>query len=198
MFEVAAGTNSITTRADQGFRGGSVSSPSLIEDGHGNFFGITGGTLFEVAAGSSTFTTACLQPTKSGQSQQPDRGQPRQFLCGTDESNGTVFEVAAGNNTTNILANFPDVVLNHVEDNPKPTSLIGDNNGNLFGTTNVGGAEIIMARCSRYRRALTSGPARAQITCGAIPLIGRATPLPACEIPIFFIPQRYPAADHRQ
>ena len=90
VFEVAAGSGTITTLAS--FNGTNGGSPyaGLVEDSSGNLFGTTtlggannDGTVFEIAAGSGTITTlASFNGTNTGQCprRRPGRGQQRQPL----------------------------------------------------------------------------------------------------------------------
>ena len=89
MFEVAAGSGTITTLAS--FNGTNGANPygGLVEDSSGNLFGTTDyggasgdGTVFEVAAGSGTITTlASFNGTNGAYPYgRPGRGQQRQSL----------------------------------------------------------------------------------------------------------------------
>src|SRR5262249_12565166 len=98
----------------------------------------------EVAAGSNTITTlASFDKINTG-------GQPPPLGGGIEDSNGnlygttssggsrnvgTVFELAAGSNTITALA-----TINNTNAESPGSALTFDNNGDLFGTTVVGGA----------------------------------------------------------
>jgi uncharacterized repeat protein (TIGR03803 family) len=121
----------------------------LISDGNGNLFGITqhGGTFgvgsaFELAGPNQTFSSLVSFDTNLG-------GSPKASLtldgndnlfgttsAGGTYNYGTVFEIPASAPTTiNTLVNF----LGGNGANPLGPLFI-DSSGNLFGTTNMGGA----------------------------------------------------------
>ena len=67
VFEIAAGSNAITTLASFNGSDGFDPNSSLVIDGQGNLYGTTEssgaqgtGTVFEIAAGSGTVTTLAL------------------------------------------------------------------------------------------------------------------------------------------
>ena len=148
MFEVAAGTHTLTTLAT--FTGTNGANPyaGLVEDSSGNLFGTTyyggasnDGTVFEVAAGTHTLTTLVTFTGTNGAN--PDAGLVEDTsgnLFGTTASggasnDGTVFEVAAGTHTLTTLATFTGT------NGGEPyAGLVEDSSGNLFGTTYNGGA----------------------------------------------------------
>jgi uncharacterized repeat protein (TIGR03803 family) len=148
VFEVAAGSNTITTLAS--FDGSNGADPvgGLVLDGNGDLFGTTleggdnsQGTVFEVAAGSNTITTLASFDGSNGAF--PEAGvilDGNGNLLGTTSSvgangDGTVFEVAARSNTITTLASFDG------SNGADPVGgLVVDPRGNLFGTTSGGGA----------------------------------------------------------
>jgi uncharacterized repeat protein (TIGR03803 family) len=97
IFEIAAGTNSITTLATFNGTNGSEPHSGLIEDAAGDLFGTT------------------------------NLGGPNNY--------GVVFEVPAGSGTITTVATFNGT--DGIDPNP---GLISDSAGNLYGTTNSGGA----------------------------------------------------------
>ena len=108
VFEVASGSEIITTLAT--FTGDNGSGPNgdLIEDSNGNLFGTTSaggpsgdGTVFEVAQGSGTITTLASFNSNNGYNPQGGLVQDSHGnLFGTTSwggpsDDGTVFEVAS-------------------------------------------------------------------------------------------------------
>jgi len=148
VFELAAGSNTITTLVSFDGTNGAYPSAGLIMDGSGNLYGTTYGgcgvgygTVFEVAAGSNTMTTLASFNWDNGSS--PYAGLTMDGsgnLYGTTagggaNGEGTVFEVAAGSNAITTLASFDGT------DGGYPYGgLIMDGSGNLYGTTYHGGA----------------------------------------------------------
>ena len=148
VFEVVAGSGTITTLATFNGPNGNQPLAGLIEDSHGNLFGTTAygglfgdGTVFELATGSSIITTlASFQNGANGAF--PLAGLIEDSsgnLFGTAQSggatgDGTVFELATGSSITTTLASF------HGAHGTTPKAgLIEDSHGNLFGTTAYGG-----------------------------------------------------------
>src|SRR5262249_32275419 len=147
VFEVAAGSGSITTLASFNGANGSTPGAGLIEDSRGNLFGTTfgggtsgDGTVFEVMAGSGTITT--LASFNGANGANPLGGLIEDSsgnLFGTTSGGitngaGTVFEVAAGSGAITTLAAF-----NGANGANPGAGLIEDSKGNLFGTTAQGG-----------------------------------------------------------
>jgi uncharacterized repeat protein (TIGR03803 family) len=127
---------------------GATSTAGLVEDSHGNLFGVTGsggasgfGTVFEVASGSGTITTIATFNGANGAN--PCAGLIEDSsgnLFGTAYQGGangagTVFEVIAGSGTITTLATF-----NGTNGANPCAGLVEDSSGNLFGTTQAGGA----------------------------------------------------------
>ncbi len=156
VFEVAAGSSTITSVAS--FSGHDQPGPEadLIVDSKGNLFGTTPGefrsglgggqaysgigTVFKVAAGSGAITTVAAFAGFVGS---PNHGlleDAKGNFFGTAEDGGTadegaIWELAAGSNTITLLASFTGV-----NGNTPSSNLVEDSNGNLFGTTTLGGA----------------------------------------------------------
>jgi uncharacterized repeat protein (TIGR03803 family) len=147
VFEVAAGSGTITTLA--AFNGTNAANPhgGLVMDSAGNLYGTTAsggdayGTVFEVAAGSGTPTTLASFTGSNGA--HPLAGLVMDGsgnLYGTTDIGGalgygTVFELAHGSSTITILASFNGT------DGANPfDGLVLDSSGNLYGTTEAGGA----------------------------------------------------------
>ena len=148
MFEVAAGSGTITTLASFDMPTGQLPIAGLVEDSSGNLFGTTeaggtngDGTVFEVAAGSGAVTTLASFNGTDGAN--PYAGLIEDSsgnLFGTTYSGGssgygTVFEVTAGSGTITDLASF-----NGSNGESPEAGLVEDSSGNLFGTTYGGGA----------------------------------------------------------
>jgi uncharacterized repeat protein (TIGR03803 family) len=147
VFEVAAGSGAITTLASFNGTNGAVPLGGVIEDSGGNLFGTVAGgansdgTVFEVVAGSGAITTLATFNGTNGAG--PSGGVIEDSsgnLFGTTQGGGanaagTVFEVPAGSGTITTLASF-----NGANGSDSSTGVIQDSSGNLFGTTESGGA----------------------------------------------------------
>jgi uncharacterized repeat protein (TIGR03803 family) len=160
VFEIVHGTNAISTLAvfaDEPHDGGAVGQfPSgVILDSAGNLYGTTAGggklgqngegTVFELAHGSSeiTFLALFTDPDSIGDS--PIAGLTLDGagnLFGTarggENGDGTIFEIAHGTNTISLLASFDGT--NGSIGPGRSAAPILDASGNLFGTTQQGGA----------------------------------------------------------
>jgi len=149
VFEVAAGTDAITTLAtfDSTNNNGEAPYTGLVEDSSGNLFGTTyfggangDGTVFEVPAGSGTITTLANFNGTNGANPYAglvEDGSGNLFGttgAGGSSGDGTVFEVQAGSGTITTLANF-----NGTNGANPYAGLVEDGSGNLFGTTSGGG-----------------------------------------------------------
>ena len=147
VFEVAAGTNTLTTLVNFNGDDGAYPHADLIEDSSGNFFGTTvqggaygDGTVFELTAGTNTLTTLVSFNNTNGAN--PSGGlieDSNGNLFGTTEwggayGDGTVFELTAGTNTLTTLATFNNT------NGTFPVGLSEDSSGNFFGMTQYGGA----------------------------------------------------------
>ena len=95
VFELAAGSGTITTLASFNGANGQDPNVGLIEDASGNLFGVAGGggdasndgTVFEVAAGSHAITTLALL-------QRHQRGQPDAAAL-IEDGSGNLFGTTA-------------------------------------------------------------------------------------------------------
>ena len=148
IFEVASGTNNLTTLAT--FNGANGMSPqsSLLLDSSGNLFGTANsggangdGTIFEIAAGSSSVTTLVDFNGTNGST--PSGGlifDSAGNLYGTTSAggagnnDGTIFQLPAGAHAVTTLYSFAGAD----GANPRAT-LLADATGALFGTTAAGG-----------------------------------------------------------
>jgi uncharacterized repeat protein (TIGR03803 family) len=147
VYEVAAGSGTITTIASFTSLSGYNTETGLVMDASGNLYGTTPqgganfeGTVFEVAAGSSTVTP--LASFTSGNFNQGSSGvviDAHGNLYGTTyeggtNSQGSVFEVVHNSGAITTLASFGSSTGTY------PSSgLVMDSAGNLFGTTSRGG-----------------------------------------------------------
>ncbi|MBV8235777.1 MAG: hypothetical protein JO075_08755, partial [Acidimicrobiia bacterium] len=119
VFELAAGSGTITTLASFNGANGAYPEAGLIMDAQGNLYGTTSnggatnsGTVFELAAGSGTITT--LASFNGANGAYPEAGltlDAQGNLYGTTygggaNGHGTVFELAAGSGTIATLASF--------------------------------------------------------------------------------------------
>jgi uncharacterized repeat protein (TIGR03803 family) len=148
VFELAAGSGTITTLASFNGTNGAILLPGgLTADSGGNLYGTTAlggtnhnGTVFELAAGSGTITTIALFGGTNGAN--PDGGLVADAsgnLFGTTSSggafgHGTVFELTAGSHALTTLASF-----NGANGAVPIGNLIADSTGNLYGATSGGG-----------------------------------------------------------
>jgi uncharacterized repeat protein (TIGR03803 family) len=143
VFEIAAGTSTLTTIVNfSGNLNGRFPVGTVTLDSSGNVYGTTDSTAFEIAAGTNQLTTlATFTGTANGSS--PYAGvtfDSSGNLYGTTyfggaNNDGTVFEIAASTNALTTLVTFNGA--NGV--NPK-AGLTLDSSGNLYGTTEYGGA----------------------------------------------------------
>ncbi len=147
VFEVAAGSGTITTLAAFNGTNGAYPFGDLLMDSRGNLYGTTEGdgvssygTVFEILHGSSAITTLASFP--GGNEQAPEAGlimDGQGNLYGTATGNGSgggaVFELPAGSNTITTLATF-----NGSNGSLPLGKLLLDSHGDLFGTTARGGA----------------------------------------------------------
>jgi uncharacterized repeat protein (TIGR03803 family) len=153
VFEVANGSNTVTTLATFDGANGKQPAGDLALDSNGNLFGTTVwggtygyGTVFEIANGSSTITDlVTFNNTVAPLGWGPFSGlleDSHGNLFGTTYlgggGNGTVFEIANGTTTSTTRAAFP-APLSAIGGQPFAAP-IEDGHGNLFGTTVLGGA----------------------------------------------------------
>ena len=149
LFKIAAGTRTFTTLTSftGGANGAGPSRGSLLLDATGDIFGTTGGgtynegTIFELSAGSQTVTTLYTFSNGTyGVSPQGLIQGSNGYLYGTTQlnggstsANGTVFQFSTSTDTLTQLTAFTYGKYGEPD-------IIEDASGNLFGTTQSGGA----------------------------------------------------------
>jgi uncharacterized repeat protein (TIGR03803 family) len=146
VFEVAHGTNAITTLAAFNNTNGSAPSAGLVMDSTGNLYGTTqtggasgNGTIFEIPSGSNSITT--LTSFNGVDARSPDStllldGKDLFGISGGGANNaGTVFEFVPGAYNPGILFSFGG------NSGSSPTGTLWlDSRGNVYGATSGGGA----------------------------------------------------------
>ncbi len=160
VFELAQGSGTITTLASFNETDGANLEAGLVMDSSGNLYGTAsgGGALQRrrrfsswprAAARSPRWLRSTAPTVRAGG--RPDHGQQRQPVRHNSQrevpsSDGTVFELAQGSGTITTLASF-----NGTNGAQPEAALIMDSSGNLYGTTELGGA------CER-RHGFRAGP----------------------------------------
>jgi len=149
VFEIAAGTHTLSTLTAFNYTNGTVPFSGLVADASGNLYGTTQriasssyGTVFEVSAGTHTLTTLAAFSYTNGSD--PLGGliaDSSGNLYGTtvaggtfSSGSGTVYEITANTHAIVTLASF-----NGTTGAAPKGSLIFDAKGNLYGTTTDGG-----------------------------------------------------------
>ena len=148
IFELAHGSGTITTLASFNGTDGDEPKAALIMDSSGNLYGTNYGggaanygTVFELTHGSGTITTLASFDGKDGEDPyagliMDSSGNLYSTTSGGDAANdGTVFELAHGSGTITTLASF-----NGTDGEYPEAALVMDSSGNLYGTTEEGGA----------------------------------------------------------
>ena len=145
VFEIAAGSGTITTLAFFDGTNGALPIGGLVLDGGGNLYGTTQGggdsnlgTVFEIAHGSGTITTLASMTATTGDDPTAVVLDGSGNLYGTAagggaNSNGTVFELGNGSPTITTLASC------NFTHGTSPDSIALDGSGNLYGTAQYGG-----------------------------------------------------------
>ena len=149
VFEIAKSTGELTTLATFTGANGATPTGSLTIDAEGDLFGTTAngrvdgdGTVFEIAKSTGELTTLATFTGSNGE--YPERGVTidaagdlfgTTYLGGAD-NDGTVFEIVKSTGALITLATFTGA------NGASPLSqLVSDAAGDLFGTTETGGAD---------------------------------------------------------
>lgn len=148
VFEIPAGTNTITTLYNFSGADGNRPQGNLVIDSSGNLYGTTtqggthnSGTVFELAANTNTLTTLVnFDSLSNGASPHSLTIDSSNNIYGTTSQGGstgygTVFEIPASTRTLTTLVTFN---LSNGANPVNPLTL--DKSGNIYGTTNYGGA----------------------------------------------------------
>jgi uncharacterized repeat protein (TIGR03803 family) len=148
VFEIAAGSNTITTLASFNMTDGAPDCVPVL-DSNGDVFGTTGpgtfpnpGTFFEIVKGSGTATTISISNDVGGY---PTSGLAMDShgnlfgitfsnTNGTTISDGAVVEIPSGLNSIQIIASF-----NSTTGQAPIGQLLVDSAGDIFGTADSGG-----------------------------------------------------------
>ena len=149
VFEIAKSTGELTTLATFTGANGATPAGSLTIDAEGDLFGTTAngrvdgdGTVFEIAKSTGELTTLATFTGSNGD--YPERGltiDAAGDLFGTTfhggaDNDGTVFEIVKSTGALITLATFTGA------NGASPLSqLVSDAAGDLFGTTETGGAD---------------------------------------------------------
>jgi uncharacterized repeat protein (TIGR03803 family) len=149
IFEIVAGSGTITTLASFSTVTGDVPSSGLLRDSAGNLYGTTPrdgpdgfGTIYELPFNTSSITVlAPFTSTNSVEQASALTLDSHGNLFGTTQfggssSDGSIYELPAGSSSIATLASFNG--SNGA--NPSSASII-DTSGNLFGTTASGGID---------------------------------------------------------
>jgi uncharacterized repeat protein (TIGR03803 family) len=160
IFELASGSHTIIARASLSSTDGGDQLSVLTMDSNGNLYGTTkfggpsdDGTIFELAPGSKTIATLASFNGTNGSENLGFSGSlsPNGVIVdssgnlygaapyGGASAAGTVFTLANDSHTITPLASF-DGTFGAGTSGGGPSGVIIDGNGNLFGTSNYGGA----------------------------------------------------------
>ena len=150
VYEVKAGSGSITTLASFNGTNGEDPYAGVVEDSSGNLFGTTylggasnDGTVYEVKAGSGSITTLASFNGTNGED--PYAGVVEDssgnlfgttFEGGASAGYGTVYEMPTGSDSITTLASFSSYTIGA----DLTGGVVEDSSGDLFGTTQAGGA----------------------------------------------------------
>ncbi|MGA2443263.1 MAG: choice-of-anchor tandem repeat GloVer-containing protein [Tepidisphaeraceae bacterium] len=151
VFEVSAGTHTLTTLINFNDANGAWPDTGLTIDSSGNLYGTTdgggtedSGTVFEISAGTHTLTTL-VSFDNTGEIGLDPYGalilDSSGNLYGTTydggaHGEGAVFEISASSHIFTTLVNF-----NGTDGNNANSALTLDSSGNLYGTCTGGGTD---------------------------------------------------------
>jgi uncharacterized repeat protein (TIGR03803 family) len=148
VWELAKGSSSITALASFNGTNGHAPSYGVTFDANGNLYGTTGGggangsgTVWELAKGSSSITTlASFDGSKGANPSSAVTFDANGNLYGTSQGGGAnnlgmVWELTKGSGTITTLASF-----NGTNGRVPTSGVTFDANGNLYGTTELIGA----------------------------------------------------------
>ena len=165
VFEIAAGSNALTTIASFNGADGADPTGAPVMDASGNLYGTTGastavntyGGVFEIALGSNAITTLASFNSTNGRDPQGVTFDASGNLYGTTKnggpgSMGTVFELAKGSGNITTLASFGAASGGW---EPR-VGLTIDVAGNLYGTTPGGGSAFELPKGSATLTALVT------------------------------------------
>ena len=149
VFEFVNSTNTLATLA-QLPRGADVAISYVAVDSSGNVFAVDAGSgangaIDEVVKGGNQITALASFNGTNGTTPDSLILDGAGDLFGTTEiggsgNNGTIFELLKGGNTITSLYSFPSYYGALASDDARPASLILDGSGNIFGWTDLGGA----------------------------------------------------------
>ena len=147
VFEIARGSNAITTVASFDFTNGIYPVAGLTLDASGDLFGTTegggahgNGTVFEITKGSNaptilaSFDSSVTQSAPTVLTLDPSGNLYGTTYSGGPGGDGTVFEIAKGSNSITMLAAFSGANGQFPEG-----GVVRDPAGNLYGATQQGG-----------------------------------------------------------
>ena len=148
VFEIPAGSNTVTTIASFNYTNGANPSSGVTLDAADDIFGTAtnggaggSGAVFEIAAGSSTITTLASFAGTNGRNPQAavtldSSGDlfGTAFAGGAYNNYGTVWEIAKGTRAITVIHSF-----NGTDGLGLSSPLSIDGAGNLYGTTQGGG-----------------------------------------------------------
>jgi uncharacterized repeat protein (TIGR03803 family) len=149
IFELAAGSSTLTTLASFNINNGDTPDGGLVADSSGNLYGVAvsggsngAGDIFELVKGQSTITDLANFNNTNGAN--PEAGLIMDSSGnlfgvasgGGASSQGTVFELQNGTHSITVIATFSG---EHGGNEPDG-QLFMESSGNLYGTTADGGA----------------------------------------------------------
>jgi uncharacterized repeat protein (TIGR03803 family) len=151
IFEIVKGSNTITTLATFSLLTTGSQPNGLLIDSNGNLYGTTAfggsahndGVIYKMAQGSHTITPLAVFDGTNGSVPAGTLLMDRSgnlfgtSLSGVGSASGGVFELASGSGTITTLATF-----NGANGNKPNGNLVMDDQGNIYGTTIGGGANL--------------------------------------------------------